>query len=759
MYQNVNSDYFENNDSFQENKINLLLKELFKPRNCIIYIITFLISIVKIRNTILPFGLSIISACLGSTIPIFIIYIVSCISTLILYGGSVFLDFFLTSLILFLIIFFFKPKISMEEKNEVFKVGTRLFFATFIYNLVKNINGCLTISNIYLYFIISCIIYVFYKVFVNGIVVIKDYNIKNAFTAEEIISMVIIISISFFAFKDILIFGYNLNIILNFVFIIFIGFQNGIFIGGLSGLIVGLTFGLIDNLNFFQIIVFSMTGVVSGIFSFLILPDKFRRTKKKNEEKLLNNLGEHRLSYYEEIKEKLNAVAQTISDMRNSFLIKNNENSDDELLKKEVYIDNFLNMLENYSSNIFYEDLIKNENIIGDFFDILLKDDVITEKATIEIFEKYNNYILLRDQKLKDDLQEIIKISNRTYKELQINYLKVKIKKEEAEKLEKELDNISSTINNISKNSKNNYELEEREIFALLNGKMYPIKNVNVNKYKNGKAIVILNFEFKDFLKDKTRITNIQAILTRVLGTKIVFDREKKDLESGIYNQIYLAEDKYSLQLGSCKISKGNRNVSGDSNLQLRLKDGKYLLAISDGMGSGENAKKASRFVINCLNKLLSNGFDKDETLKLINSELIFNKNSEMYATADISILDLYNGNIIMSKNCACNTYIKTRKCVNVYKGNSLPIGIVENAEINCQEVKLNDGDIILMCSDGIFENAYDKKKDWVEDFLKNVNTNNVQKIADLIVGEAIDNSFGIPKDDITVIVGKVIKK
>jgi len=50
-------------------------------------------------------------------------------------------------------------------------------------------------------------------------------------------------------------------------------------------------------------------------------------------------------------------------------------------------------------------------------------------------------------------------------------------------------------------------------------------------------------------------------------------------------------------------------------------------------------------------------------------------------------------------------------------------------------------------------------KKDWIEDFLKNVNTNNVQKIADLIISEAIDNSFGIAKDDITVIISKVIKK
>ena len=63
------------------------------------------------------------------------------------------------------------------------------------------------------------------------------------------------------------------------------------------------------------------------------------------------------------------------------------------------------------------------------------------------------------------------------------------------------------------------------------------------------------------------------------------------------------------------------------------------------------------------------------------------------------------------------------------------------------------------MCSDGLLENSYGIKENWIESFLSNVNTNNVQKIADLITSEAIDHSFGTPKDDITVIVAKIIKK
>lgn len=476
---------------------------------------------------------------------------------------------------------------------------------------------------------------------------------------------------------------------------------------------------------------------------------------------MLGSSGERRLSYYEEIKEKINAVAQTITDMNNNFFIKNSEDVDN--LNREVYIDNFLDLMENYQDNIFYEDVVNNENLIIDFFECLVIEDIITEKEMLEIFRKYNNYILLRDTKLKDDLQELIKIANRTYRELQMNSVKLRVKKEEALKMENELKNVSKIITDISKNEENlnKFENKEKEIIALLKGKMYPIKNVKVDMCKNGKYIIELNLDNNDNLfRDRNKISNIESLISKSLQTKVTFQKDRKNLSNGEYTQVYSSTDKFVLQVGSSKISKdGNGSISGDSNLQMRLNDGKYLLAISDGMGSGEKARRASKFVINSLNTLLSNGFEQDETIKLINSELNFNRDSEMYATVDISILDLFNGSILISKNGACNTYIKSKKNVKVYKGKGLPIGIVDEAGLDSQEDVLNEGDIILMCSDGLLENSGDEKRDWIQEFLKNINTNNVQKIADLIISEAIDNSFGVPKDDITVIVAKIIKK
>ena len=42
---------------------------------------------------------------------------------------------------------------------------------------------------------------------------------------------------------------------------------------------------------------------------------------------------------------------------------------------------------------------------------------------------------------------------------------------------------------------------------------------------------------------------------------------------------------------------------------------------------------------------------------------------------------------------------------------------------------------------------------------LEDIETNNTQKIADMILNEAVDNNFGKAKDDMSVVVCKFMKK
>lgn len=154
------------------------------------------------------------------------------------------------------------------------------------------------------------------------------------------------------------------------------------------------------------------------------------------------------------------------------------------------------------------------------------------------------------------------------------------------------------------------------------------------------------------------------------------------------------------------------------------------------------------------LERLLSSGFDKDTSIELINSTIL-NANEDIFATLDIAIVDLYKGNIEFIKNGACPTYIKNKKKVQIIKSLSLPAGLLDEINLTTYDKEMEKDDYIVMCSDGILDSniEYKNKELWLKYLLEDIETENTQKIADIILNEAIDNNYGIAKDDMSIIV------
>jgi len=312
-------------------------------------------------------------------------------------------------------------------------------------------------------------------------------------------------------------------------------------------------------------------------------------------------------------------------------------------------------------------------------------------------------------------------------------------------------------------------------LYFLLKSKNINVQNCQIKKLKNEKYIVELKFSYNDNrVKEKEIMINIADIISKSIGTKIVLQRERKDEEKEEYYQVYSredkfvlqeyyqvysSEDKFVLQVGSAKITKDNSEISGDCSLQIKLADGKYLLAIADGMGSGEKAREYSKLSLRLIKQMLVAGFNNEESVKMINSRINYLGGSKRFSTLDMSVLDLFIGKVQILKNAACSTYIKNKKNIKKVKSENLPVGMVDDIELKSQTIDVEDGNILVMCSDGVLDSKCDEGLDWIEEFLKNVTTNNVQKIADLILAEAIDNSYGIVQDDMTIIVSKIVKR
>ena len=295
------------------------------------------------------------------------------------------------------------------------------------------------------------------------------------------------------------------------------------------------------------------------------------------------------------------------------------------------------------------------------------------------------------------------------------------------------------------------YLKEKTQIIELLKQKEIEIEDITIKKEDR----FILEIYVKEIL-ETAKIQIIEKIATKILQEKIVLNEEVT-----VGRKLnFLSDDKYEMAIGIEETTKSKSEISGDSILNIRLKDGKYLVAISDGMGTGKEARKSSTQALKLLENLLLSGFDKKISLELINTALV-NQSDEIFATLDIAIIDLYLGTIEFIKSGACPTYIKNKNKVQIIKSNSLPAGIIGETDIQLFDKDIVSGDIMLMCTDGILGSniEYKNKELWLKYMLEDIESSNTKKIANLILNEAIDNNFGVVKDDMSIVVCKFIKK
>lgn len=141
---------------------------------------------------------------------------------------------------------------------------------------------------------------------------------------------------------------------------------------------------------------------------------------------------------------------------------------------------------------------------------------------------------------------------------------------------------------------------------------------------------------------------------------------------------------------------------SGDSHMVRDLGAGRLLVALSDGMGSGEAAAEESRRVLKLLHSLMSAGIPRELALASVNGVMLARGGEEMFATVDMLLIDLCSGRGEFTKLSACRSYILRDGRVTAVEGGRLPLGILEEVQPALSAVKLKPGDVIVMMTDGV---------------------------------------------------------
>lgn len=217
---------------------------------------------------------------------------------------------------------------------------------------------------------------------------------------------------------------------------------------------------------------------------------------------------------------------------------------------------------------------------------------------------------------------------------------------------------------------------------------------------------------------------------------------------------------RFAVETGMMSLPKKGERVCGDTCAVVELKQGKIALILSDGMGSGTHAEAQSKTAIRFLQKLLVAGFGTDVAVKTINSLLLLHSAEESFVTIDIAVVDTYSGAVEFLKIGSAPSFIKRVREVATIKSTSLPVGILDQIEIESIKSLVVGGDFIVMVSDGIVDVPQNKldKGNWLPNFLRHAVNNNAQALAAEILAQAQKMSNNQVSDDMTVLVAKIIE-
>lgn len=246
--------------------------------------------------------------------------------------------------------------------------------------------------------------------------------------------------------------------------------------------------------------------------------------------------------------------------------------------------------------------------------------------------------------------------------------------------------------------------------------------------------------------------TRIKNIVSNTLGRKMELERQLCQM-SGEYCELkYLPKKKFTVTAHAISIQKHGNRVCGDAYITTELRDGRFMLLLCDGMGSGDRAAERSEAAVTLAKNFYNAGFEDATVISSINKLLMLSSPDDTYSTMDLCMIGRHLGEAVFTKIGAPKSFVWRSGGMISINACALPIGILEEVKPTVKNMDLKDGDMIVMFSDGISDLAVD-----LNAFVKNcIAYETPENAAGELIRAALEASGGYAHDDMTVIVAKV---
>lgn len=448
---------------------------------------------------------------------------------------------------------------------------------------------------------------------------------------------------------------------------------------------------------------------------------------------------------------QFSAVFEALS---KSFIQSTEKQTDQELHNETDY---FLSLVTEKTCQLCFMKQSCWQNKFDETYHLMgtIKDELVMDnKVNPTTLNKFENHCV-KSKKVINAMENEVSI-------LQVNK-RLKRQVSESKKIvADQLRGVSDVMDNFAREiveERIHHEQQEVQIVRALKQMDIHIDSIDIYQLEKGSIDIEMSVAFQNYHGEAAKL--IAPVLTDILQEPIIVKLEEvSPFPNGISFLTFGSAKRFIVKTGVATAAKGGGLISGDCHTTMELGEGKYAVAISDGMGNGVRAREESSETLRLLEQILQTGISEQVAIKSINSILALRTTDEIFATLDLAIINLHNAVVRFLKIGSSPSFIKRGDEVIQVEASNLPIGIIEHVDLDTVNHTLMSGDILIMMSDGVFDGPKEVVNNdiWLKRKIAQLKTNDPQAIADLLLEEVVRSEHGLIQDDMTVVVAKINK-
>ena len=147
--------------------------------------------------------------------------------------------------------------------------------------------------------------------------------------------------------------------------------------------------------------------------------------------------------------------------------------------------------------------------------------------------------------------------------------------------------------------------------------------------------------------------------------------------------------------------------------------------------------------------------FEPEAALNGVN-DLLLSRGGECFSTMDLMLIDLAHGTLKAMKIGAVSSFVRRGRRVIEVGGDALPMGIVEKVKPSVTQMQLQDGDVLVLLSDGVLD-AVDGDAAWLQNEIQAIDARAPAQSARRLIERAAQ--AGHHPDDMTVCILRLVRR